>query len=459
MKINHLLKTRGHLAKWIFIVMAFQLLCSCGMPKMLKTHLADDDVYGLISDYSQYKKYKSAISQHLETSHNFDTDTYTTVENYKKAAQGDSLEYLFQGVLKNKQDKAILAAGRVDNNADALLAFYNQNYEVKNYISPVIEQRLERLVSYATTRETIDIYNKVRLTDFNQPLEPAIGERIKLCVTSASYPETREIHRALNGTPIDNIVIPYYTQRREEYLPVVKSKLDAHCKKELSMLSKCQKEGASTVKTMAQDASSSIMNELMQTHIPSKSAQVNKLFENLNARFNPVVEIKDQIKASVTQMLTGMERERKNFYSDVVGTPIPNSARVGTVPIKVVRVKPKCPSKTLMDIGAIQAQTSGYETMNDLFGIYDTFDNFGLGFSGVWGLMATVAGWFFEYKAEAAKAERARKIEPKLKTLNKAVINEMNNACTKEYNTSFGEIKKAIINTQTKLRQEVMENY
>lgn len=459
MKRMNQIKSMKAMTKLMFFLVVSQLLFSCGMPKTLKTHLETDDVYWLINDYDLHRKYQPTIQNYLAYTHNYDNESYTQVETYQREARSDSLKKVFQRVLDDKRDHAISRAWSIPKDVNYMLRHYHENLDVAPFIYPVIRQRVEEIISSIDMGRTVDVFSEIHNTEFEKDILPALSNRLTDLLESASYLQTRDLYRKIKGSDLEVAVRPFYSQRREEYLPEVNKQLDEYCKREIAMLNKCKKEGAKGIKEIANDASSSMLNSIMNTYIPNNTKKINSLFNDMNATHNPILRIKEKVKNTLNPLLTKMEMERARAYQDIVGEYIPYEAKVGTVPIKVKRVNVKCPSKTLLAIAQIQGQSSGYETLNDLFGVYDEFDNVGLGIPGVWGMLATAAGWFFGYKAEQAKAERARKLEPKVKALSKSVISGMESACQKEYDNSFNEIKQSIIKSQANFRKEVIANY
>lgn len=482
--------------KWLLVVVLSQFLFSCGMPKMLKNHLENDDVYGLINDYAQYRKYKPAIKDYISQTHDFNSESYQSIEDYMKEATGDSLEYVFLEVLNKRKEDAIAAAWHAPNDIYSLLQHYNQNQEVKAFIHPIIEQRISKIAQetgyaegvvqiyrcikgtdfYANLLPTLEqcidsfaqtadypqilrIFRDVKETDFYIGLLPTFKQRIDTIAKATNYPQIKKIYADVRGTDLQEIVVPYYQKRREEYRPIIQKSIDEYCKKELTKLDQCKKRGASGLKAIADTASAYMIKALMNSHIPSSANQVSQLFDNLDRTYNPTFTINDHIRYYVSPLLSDLELMRYNFYAEQVESTIPQTAKVGNVSVSISRVKTKCPSTELVSIGRIQAESSGYETLSELAGAYDTVSDLGFGLPGVWGLLATAAGWFFDYKAEQAREERAKKLKPKIKSMGKKVLSGMENSCQKEYDNAFIEIRQSIIDSQKRLRQEILNNY
>ena len=124
-----------------YLLLSF-FIASCGTPKLLKEHLETDNIASLISDYHELKpKYKTKITQHIFSQHDFSKDSYGTLVNYRDKCNDILLAESFDSVVSMREGQIL---EHLDNCGDVncVADYYRSHSDEQPFLCPVISATL-----------------------------------------------------------------------------------------------------------------------------------------------------------------------------------------------------------------------------------------------------------------------------------------------------------------------------
>lgn len=387
---------------------------SCGTPRIIKEHIAADDIPSLIDDYNgQKSKHQKRISEYIFTSHNFSTDSYGTLLYYQGKSIDDIMKSKFDTVIKHREDSIL-----------SVLDNYKQ---------------INSIASYYKLHEDEQIF-----------LRPIVAGTLTQNIADYEYKDVRSIYREFKDTDLKDSIYPYYVVKREEAMPQAISVVEAYCKNEMKIFEIYRKEGRGRIPKVSANAFEKVIDNLLDNDIPSDQKRLTTLYKTITGKYNPITAIKDVVKDETGKMMKDMNECRNDLVKELTDYPISNKHKVPTIPISVKKVDVKCPLNEFKAIENLQNQQANRKSkVSTLLSIASWIPN-------IIGDIASVADIYKTYKDTKKNAEE---VSPLIQKMAKAVFVNFNKACQTEYDNSFKTVKQSIQNSHNKLKQAIYEDF
>lgn len=390
-------------------IIAF-FLSSCGTPKIVKEHLANDDVLGLINDYQTQKpKHRQIVSQHLFGIHDYGKDNYGTLQNFRKQAVLEPLVIYYDSLI-DKRESNILETIDGFSNIDQVASYYKSHTDEQNFLHPVLTGVL---------MQNIEDYD---------------------------YVDVRRMYRAFSQTDISDSIYPYYSKKRTESLPYAMKVVDEYCDTELKLVNAYMNDGHKQIPQVAANAFDGMIDDLLDMEVPNDMDRVKGTYQSITNSKNPVTDIKNLVRSECTLLAQDIKECRSDLINQLLETTDSHHYKMPVFTIKVNKKDVGFPINDFKAIAQIQNRTSGTSTLLSLA-------------SFIPGAIGWIASALDIYKSSSDAKEQGQELLPYMKQLSVNVFKNLRSTCVKQYNESFNGIKKDVKDSQKLLKQEIYENY
>jgi len=372
-----------------------------------------DDVDALIDDHNiQKTKVQKKIEEFFFTNHDFSRDTYGDLTRFQRQSVSEALQAKFSALVDKREDSILTVLDGFDD-INSVSSYYKNHSDEQPFLKPIVIGTIMQ-----------DIEDK-------------------------DYYDARVLYRAFEATDIRDTIYTFYAEKRVLALPQVKVALENYCKSELKLIDVYKKEGRKRIPQVSSTAFDRLIDQLLDEDIPNNPVEIKKTFSRISSKHNPITPIKEIIKDETSGLVKDINECRADLANELLYRPILNRYRLPTIQISVKKKDVKCPVNDFVKIASVYSKPAPNSKVGALLSLASWLP-------GYVGMAATALDIYKAYKDTKNKANEA---SPYIKKMATDVFNNLTATCYKEYDESFSDIRKTIVQSQEQLKQAIYEDF